>query len=68
MPFVSIDQNICMASEYCVRSHPELFDVGAEGVATLPDGGAGPLALTGDQVEVAQQASRHCPAGAIVFR
>lgn len=67
MPSVSIDQNVCMGSEYCVRAHPELFSLGDDGVATLADGGAGPLALAAGHVEVAQQASRLCPAGAIEF-
>lgn len=62
---ISIDQNICMSSEYCVRAHPELFSVDADGVAQLVDGGAGPVDLAEAQLDAAAKAAAVCPSGAI---
>ncbi|MFA4081411.1 ferredoxin [Mycobacteroides salmoniphilum] len=65
MAFIYIDQNMCMSSQYCVRSSPELFSVDVDGVAQLVDGGTGPAELTEAQVVVATAAAAVCPAGAI---
>ncbi|OHT84959.1 hypothetical protein BKG68_13995 [Mycobacteroides saopaulense] len=54
-----------MSSEYCVRSHPELFTVDVDGVARLVDGGAGPVELAATQVDAAGAAAAVCPAAAI---
>ncbi|MFD6199167.1 ferredoxin [Mycobacteriaceae bacterium NPDC060252] len=65
MTLISIDQNMCMSSEYCVRSNPELFSVDADGVARLVVGGAGPAELTEPHLQAAVAAATVCPAGAI---
>jgi ferredoxin len=66
MTLISSDQDMCMSSEYCVRSNPELFSVDADGVAQLAaGGGAGPAELAEAHRDAAVAAAGVCPAGAI---
>ncbi|MUM17012.1 hypothetical protein BI330_11550 [Mycobacterium sp. CBMA 623] len=56
---------MCMSSEYCVRSNPELFSLDADGVAQLVGGSNGPDELSEANLDAAVSAAGVCPAGAI---
>lgn len=65
MSHISVDQDLCMSSEYCTRANPELFSLDEDGIAGLVDGGPGPIPLREGQLSAALAASRTCPSGAI---
>ena len=58
---VTVDQDLCMGSGYCVAQHPELFDVDPDGTATARGAGV----LRADQAAEAAAAVHVCPASAI---
>lgn len=58
---VTVDQDLCMGSGYCVVQHPDLFGADADGTAV-------PLltaTLSDAQAQGAASAAHICPAGAI---
>ncbi|ORA58514.1 ferredoxin [Mycobacteroides franklinii] len=58
---VTVDQDLCMGSGYCVAQHPDLFGADADGTAV-------PLltaTLSEAQAQGAAAAARICPADAI---
>ncbi|TDZ46759.1 Ferredoxin-2 [Mycobacteroides franklinii] len=58
---VTVDQDLCMGSGYCVVQQPDLFGADADGTAV-------PLltaTLSEAQAQGAAAAARICPAGAI---
>jgi len=58
---VTVDQDLCMGSGYCVAQHPDLFRADADGTAV-------PLltaTLSEAQAQGAAAAAQICPAGAI---
>lgn len=68
---VSVDQDLCMGSGYCVHAYPGLFGLDSDGIAELLQGdppqpvGCGPMVLGPDQVGAVRKASDTCPAAAI---
>ncbi|WP_078282195.1 ferredoxin [Mycobacteroides franklinii] len=58
---VTVDQDLCMGSGYCVAQHPDLFGADVDGTAV-------PLltaTLSEAQAQGAAAAAHICPAGAI---
>jgi len=67
---VQIDQDLCVASGFCVRRLPDLFVETPEGVAALRSGAhetAGPVDVPDEYVVEVDQAEVECPAGAILL-
>lgn len=65
---VDVDQEICQSAGYCVRSAPQIFAMGDDGIVALRDGArltAGPVDVPADQAELADRAAWDCPAAAI---
>lgn len=61
---VTVDQDLCMGSGYCIAQHPELFDADPDGTARAWGAGA----LRADQAAEAAAAAHVCPASAIEVR
>ncbi|MGL6234411.1 MAG: ferredoxin [Segniliparus sp.] len=68
---VSVDQDLCMGSGYCLHENSKLFSFNDDGIAEVLGGeppapaGAGPILLRADQVEAARKAEAVCPSSAI---
>ncbi|MEU9808619.1 ferredoxin [Mycobacterium sp. NPDC050853] len=58
---ITVDQDLCMGSGYCIVQHPGLFGADADGIAMPLITGA----LLEDQVVEAADAAHICPASAI---
>lgn len=61
---VTVDQDLCMGSGYCIAQYPELFGADADGTAMPRSAGA----LRADQAAEAAAAAHLCPASAIEVR
>lgn len=61
---VSVDQDLCMGSRYCVAQHPDLFGADVDGTAVPLHKGV----LSGEQAREAADAAHVCPAAAIEIR
>lgn len=61
---VTVDQDLCMGSGYCIAQHPELFEADVDGTAIPRSAGA----LGADRAEEAAAAAHVCPASAIEVR
>ncbi|WP_218021230.1 ferredoxin [Nocardia crassostreae] len=65
---VSIDQEVCQAAGYCVRTAPGVFEFDADGVAAVKAGkrtGCGPMDVPEESVGLVRAAVNECPSGAI---
>ena len=71
---LSVAQDMCMGSGYCVRLHPARFELDTDGICQVlgagpARGGAGPgpVPVTEEEFDVVQEAANVCPGGAIEF-
>ena len=70
-PSVSLDQDLCMGSGYCIRADSRLFGLTSDGIAELQSGdppgpaGEGPVLIASDQLDDARALANICPSGAI---
>lgn len=70
---LSVEQDMCMGSGYCVRLHPRRFELDTDGICQVLESGPGsgvgpgPVSVDEDEFDVVQEAVNVCPGGAIVF-
>ncbi|MBF6180087.1 ferredoxin [Nocardia otitidiscaviarum] len=70
-PRIAVDQDVCQAAGYCVRTAPAVFMFGADGLAAVRDPHGrpvpGPVDVPAEQVADVDTAAWDCPSGAITL-